>query len=159
MPPAETDHLPDDLRARLAAHDALSRADQAFLICTVDEAGRPHPSMLSPFEVTARDAARLRIGTWAASRTSRHLAGDGRITVMVVDADAAYYVKGRARLLAPALRCAPGVAKFEVRVEQVRADAVDPREGAVRIVGGIRIARAAVEPAEVRALLAELLED
>jgi hypothetical protein len=159
MPPAETDHLPADLQARLSADEALDRADRAFLVCTVDAEGRPHPSMLSAFEVAARDAATLRLGTYASSRTSRHLASDGRITLMVVEPGAVYYVKGRARQLAASLRCAPGVAKFEVRVDHVRADAADPREGAVRVVDGIRIARAAVQPAEARAMLAELLED
>jgi hypothetical protein len=159
MPPVETVALPDDLRARCSPEAALARADRAFLVCTVDGEGRPHPSMLSPFELVARDAATLRLGTYASSRTSRHLRDDGRLTVMLVEPDAVYYVKGRARLMAPALRCAPGIAKFEVRVEQVRADAPDPREGAVRVVDGIRIARAVVQPAEVRAMLAELLED
>jgi hypothetical protein len=159
MPPAETDHLPPDLQARLSADTALARADRAFLICTVDGDGRPHPSMLSAFEVTARDAATLRLGTYASSRTSRHLAEDGRVTLMVVEPGAVYYVKGRARRLAASLACAPGVAKFEVRVEHVRADAADVREGAVGVVDGIRIARAAVQPAEVQAMLAELLED
>lgn len=159
MAPAETDHLPGDLAARLSAARALDGAARAYLVCTVDEAGRPHPSMLSPFEIVARDAASLRIGTYASSRTSRHLRDDGRITLMVVEPGVVYYVKGRARLLAEALRCAPGVAKFAVHVEQVRADAADAREGTVTVVDGIRIARAAVQPAEVRAMLAELLED
>ena len=159
MPPLETDVLPDDLRARWSPDAALARADRAFLVCTVDDEGRPHPSMLSAFEMVARDAATLRLGTYATSRTSRHLRDDGRLTVMLVEPDAVYYVKGRARLIAPALRCAPGIAKFEVRVEHVRADASDSREGAVRVVDGIRIAREAVHAAEVRARLAELLED
>lgn len=115
--------------------------------------------MLSAFEVVARDAHTLRVGTYASSRTSRHLAQDGRLTVMLVEPGVVYYIKGTARLMASSLRCAPGVAKFDVRVDAVRADHADAREGAVRIVDGIRIARAEVQPGQVQAMLAELLED
>lgn len=157
--PSEFETLPDDLRARLSAEGAIARADRAFLVCTVDAEGRPHPSMLSAFEVVARDALTLRVGTYASSRTSRHLESDGRLTLMLVEPGVVYYIKGTARLVSPSLRCAPGVAKFAVTVQSVRADAADSREGAVRIVDGIRIARAAVQPGQVQAMLAELLED
>ena len=56
-----SEELTDDLYRRFDGSDIDSRADQAILICTVDSGGRPHPAMLSYFEVAAIDRHTLRL--------------------------------------------------------------------------------------------------
>lgn len=93
--------------------------------------------MLGAFELVAIDGTCLRLAAYEASRTSGHLTANGLVTLMMVDKDMAYYVKGRAvpsRVPVPA-----GHAIFDVRVEHVTADHVDTgREGDARILCGIQ---------------------
>ena len=94
------DALPDTLTHRLSTDQALERSDRAIVICSVDEHGWPHPAMLSRLEFVALDHRNIRLSLHTRSRTTRNLRANGRLTVIVVDEDAVYYVKGDALALA-----------------------------------------------------------
>ena len=151
------DHLPDALLKWLAADDAIERVGTAIVICSVDEHGWPHPAMVSRLEVVARDGRNVRVATDAGSRTTRNLKANGKLTLVLADADAVHYVKGDVLLLEPAMRSAPNFAKFNLRVDSVLADNPRDYENA-RILSGITIERDRVDPAAARAILKELLQ-
>ena len=150
------DRLPDTLRAWLAA-EAFERVGTAIVICSVDEHGWPHPAMLSRLEVVARDGRNVRLATDVGSRTTRNLKANGKLTLVLVDAEAVHYVKGDVLLLEPSLRSAPNFAKFNLRVDSVLADNPRDYENA-RILSGITVERDGVDPAAAHAILKELLE-
>jgi hypothetical protein len=129
--------LPGALLALLDGRDLASRLGKAILITTVDEAGWAHPALLSYGEVAAVDAARLRLATYANSRTSDNLRRSGRLTLCFVEAGIAYYVKTSAREL-PAAPQPSGLARFEAAVEQVLVDqAREDLEPGARLTRGI----------------------
>lgn len=151
------DHLPDQLLAHLAPTVTIEDVSVAIVICTVDEHGWPHPAMLSRLEVVARDARNVRLATHVASRTTRNLKVNGKLSVVLADADSVHYVKGDVLLLEPSMRVAPHLAKFNLRVDSVLADNPQDYEDA-RIVTGITVERRTVDTVAARAILEELLE-
>lgn len=152
------DHLNTELIARLSTDTAIERSDIAIVICTVDEHGWPHPAMLSTLEVVARDARNIRIATHVASRTTRNLKANGKLSLILADEQAVYYLKGDALLLAPAMRTVPHYAKFNLRVDSVLADVPTEHEDA-RLVSGIRVERSDLDAQMARLILEELLAE
>ena len=150
------DYLPDAVLLRLAADTALEHVETAIVICSVDEHGWPHPAMLSRLEVVALDARNVRLATHMASRTTRNLKANGKLSMILANSQAVHYVKGDVLLLAPAMRSAPHLAKFNLRVDSVLADDPQDYENA-RIVAGITIERREVDTVAARAILDELL--
>lgn len=150
------DHLTDTLVARLAPDTAIDDS-VAIVVCTVDEHGWPHPAMLSRLEVAARDARNVRLATHVASRTTRNLKVNGKLSLVLADATAVHYVKGDVLLVEPSMRVAPHLAKFNLRVDSVLADNPQDYEDA-RIVTGITFERHGIDPAVARAILEELLQ-
>ena len=129
--------LPGALLSLLDGHDLASRMGKAILIATVDEQGFPHPALLSYGEVVALDARRLHLATYADSRTSFNLRRTGRVTLCLIEAGMAYYVKARAEERQAAAGFA-GLARFEAAVTQVLVDqARDDVEPGARITRGI----------------------
>jgi len=117
------DRLDEALFRRLSGDVALP-AHEAILISTTDERGRPHPALLSHGEVLAIAPAVLRIAVSAKSATTRNLADRGALTLCLIDAGGAAYVKARARPLpAEASLEAQGLVAFEAHVEDVLVDA------------------------------------
>ena len=151
------DALPDTLIHRLGADRALERSDRAMVICSVDEHGWPHPAMLSGLELVALDHRNIRLALYTRSRSTRNLRANGRLTVIVADEDAVYYLKGDTLAL-PIHASAPELTRFNLRVDSVLQDAAGSDEHA-RIVTGIRITREAMEPGAARERVAALLED
>jgi hypothetical protein len=149
------DSLPDSLTQRLNPDRAMERADRAVVICSVDEHGWPHPAMLSSLEFVAVDSRNIRLAIHSRSRTARNLQANGRLTAILADEDAVYYVKGDTRLLAPG-RDAPDLARFNLRVDSVLQDAAGEYEHA-RIVAGIRVTRDALDPVVARQRLDALM--
>ena len=134
------DALPDDVRESLRAADSGARVGEAILIATTDEAGRPHPAMLSYGEVRALDARTLRLFIYASSATASNLRVRGAVTLCLVAPGSAVYVKARAREIAPALSH-PALARFEAHIEDVRRDrARADLEGGTEILSGITFA-------------------
>jgi hypothetical protein len=117
------DRLDDALFRRLSGDGDLRR-QEAILIATVDERGRPHPALLSYGEVLAVTPAALRLAIPGEATTARNLAERGALTLCLIGPDGAAYVKAAARPLPaePSL-VAQGLTAFEARVEEVLVDA------------------------------------
>jgi len=129
--------LPAALLSLLDGHDLTTRLGKAILITTVDAQGWAHPALLSYGEVVAVDACTLRLATYGSSRTSSNLRHSGRLTLCLIEAGMAYYVKARA-LEQQASPNLPGLARFEATVEQVLADQTrEDLEPSARITSGI----------------------
>jgi hypothetical protein len=118
------DRLGEALFRRMSGGDPALRATEAILIATSDDRGRPHPALLSYFEVLAVTPAVLRIAVSAKSTTAYNLAARGALALCLIGADGVTYVKAAARALPaePSLE-AEGLAAFEARVEDVLVDA------------------------------------
>lgn len=129
--------LPAMLLSLLDGSDLAARLGKAILITTVDAQGWAHPALLSYGEVVAIDARRLRLATYAGSRTTSNLRRSGRLTLCLIEAGMAYYVKTRALERDPSPNL-PGLARFEATVEQVLSDqAREDLEPGARITAGI----------------------
>lgn len=147
--------LPKELRDLLDAGVDGSNSGLALVIVTLDVEGRPHPAMLSAFEVVAVGPTRLRLATYDTSRTAANLRDRGAVTIVAAAPGAVFYVKGRAT--ASALTLPAGHTGFDVDVVDVSVDEADAtREGHARIVSGIRFAGDDVYLRRARALHAAL---
>jgi hypothetical protein len=135
--------LPESLLSLLDAHDLPSRAGKAILITTIDARGRPHPALLSYGEVVAIDAHRLRLATYRSSGTSDNMRRSGHLTLCLIEAGMAYYLKTRAVEQESPWARFPELARFEATVEQVLVDqAREDLEPEARITNGIEFERA-----------------
>jgi Pyridoxamine 5'-phosphate oxidase len=114
--------LNDDLWLRLRGDDLESRAEKVILIATVDERGRPHPAMLSYFEVVAVDRHNIRMATYRDSSTTENMRRNGKATISLIDERVAYYIKGGVDELEREMVCAPYNSKLNLKVESVLAD-------------------------------------
>ncbi len=134
--------LPSVLLDRLAQPPSALQVT-AVPICTLDRDGFPHPAMLSYGELEAGGPGDVRVSVYAGSRTARHLADDGRATLLFVDEAGAFYVKARSTGPSRPHPERPQLAIFDLRVSAVLEDAPDPsREAATAITSGIRFRRA-----------------
>jgi hypothetical protein len=113
--------------------------DAAIVLATIDSYGWAHPALLSYAEVLALDAARLRLGLHAGSRSTRHLRESGRATLAFADAELCLYVKVEALAL-PAAPDAPDLARFELVVRDVLEDRAEGEEAGARLSSGLTIA-------------------
>ena len=130
--------LDGELFERLAGHGPARHRTLVLPLCTVDPDGWPHVALLSPTEIVAIDPATLRAALYADSRTTAYLRQTGRATLLVFDAGLACYLKLRAEELPQRIAATPWNAVFELRVEQVLADAAGAeREGRATIAGGV----------------------
>jgi hypothetical protein len=155
------DHLPNALFHALSGHDLEAAADRVVVVSTTDEHGFPHPALLSYFEVVATDRRTIRLATYAESRTTRNATRDGKLTLVFVEAEFVYYVKGVVRQLAASMRATPYNTKLDVQVEEVLRDAPDPvREPGAHIASGIRYVnpQRSAELERARLVIAELRE-
>jgi hypothetical protein len=112
--------------------------DTAVVLATIDPYGWAHPALLSYAEVLALDAARLRLGLHAGSRSARHLRESGRGTFVFADAELCLYVKVEALALPDALH-APELARFELIVREVLEDRAEGEEVGARLTSGLGI--------------------
>ena len=155
------DALPDDLFERLNGRDLPTVADQVIVVCSVDDRGFPHPALLSYFEVVAIDHRTIRLAMYSDSRTTRHARREGRLTLLLVDAGVAYYVKGTVQEVGHSMRTTPYNAKLDFLVAEVLADEPHPTlEPGAYISSGITYVnpRRAEELERAQRVLAELLE-
>lgn len=153
--------LDDDLYVRLSGADLEQVADKVIQIVTVDEAGWPHPAILSYFEVVAKDRRNIRLAAYADSTTTANMRRTGKLTLLVIDERVVYYVKGTVEELGRHMACAPENAKLNMRVERVLTDLPDARfEPDACIASGVtyRNPNRRAELVKARRLLAELQE-
>jgi hypothetical protein len=114
--------LPGDLVTRLAGSDVDAHEGKIIPIFTLDDAGWPHPAVLSYYEVRAKDAATVDLALWKESSTAINLKRAGKLTLMISDTGVNYYVKGSVQLLQLEMSGAPPVSRFRMKVEQVLED-------------------------------------
>lgn len=116
------DELNDDLRRRLSGDDLEGCAEKVILIATMDDQSRPHPAMLSYFEVVAADRKNIRMATYRDSKTTGNMRRNGKATISLIDQRVAYYIKGSVAELKREMFCSPHNSKLNLRVEAVLAD-------------------------------------
>jgi hypothetical protein len=149
--------LPDDLLRALSQDDLAARLGRALPLITVDDAGRPHPMLVSYVELLAVTPKAIRLAVGADGSGARHLAERGAATLLVVEPERTVYVKCRA---AGAPLWAPPLARFTLEVEDVLEDSAAAWEGGARITGGIVYAPAlGLDAPEVKATLALLRQE
>jgi len=118
------DRFDERLYRRLSGEDLAAHAGEAILIATTDTQGRPHPALLTYGEIVALSPTVLRLAVRGDSATARNLVDRGALTLCLIDAGGAAYVKARARpLSSEASLEAQGLVAFEAHVEDVLVDA------------------------------------
>jgi hypothetical protein len=150
--------LPADLYQRLSGKNLEAHAETAILICTVDAQGWPHPAVLSYFEVLARDERNVRLALYGNSSSTANVRRNGKLTILVYDERAAYYIKGAVEELAREMHCSPENSKLNLRVEQVLQDEANEEfEPGAYITSGVTYKRRE-RPHFTEELLKELAE-
>ena len=103
-----SDSLPEDALALLRPGNLDEKRNRVVQIITVDEEGWANAGMLSYADVIAKDGGSLNLATWGDGECAADLRRNGRITLLVIDDDMAYYVKGRASEIQVSGGCAHG---------------------------------------------------
>jgi len=85
--------LPDAIYAQFNGACLETPAGDAFSLVTVDEAGRPHTSLLSAGELWAPDASSLRIALWPSARAVAHLTRSHRAALSGVCEDTFFQIQ------------------------------------------------------------------
>jgi pyridoxamine 5'-phosphate oxidase-like protein len=116
------DALPDILLSLLDGRDLPGQMGKAILIATTDARGWPHPALLSYGEVVAVDRRRIRLAAYRESTTSGNLRRDGRLTLCIIQAGIAYYIKMQASAQQDPMAGHAHLSRFEAVVEAVLAD-------------------------------------
>ena len=111
--------------------------------------------MVSSLELIALDARNIRLALHSASRSTRNLRANGRLTIVLADERGVFYLKGDVLMLAPFMAADQELATFNMRVDSVLQDDATAYEGA-RVTTGIDIARGAIDEARARTVLSEL---
>jgi hypothetical protein len=114
--------IPDDFRLKLCAEDLSDLEGRALLLLTLDEAGFPHPAMLSYREMASPDLNRIRFAIWQKTNTSKNIGCDPRASLIAVDKEMSYYLKGRVRILRKDSETFEGCSIYEFIVETVLED-------------------------------------
>lgn len=130
--------LPDRLWALMNGERLEEKLDRVVLLITLDENGWPYAAMLSYLEVVAPDRRNLRLAPWNNSTTTANLRRNGRVTLLIVDENLAYYIQGTATELSREMEGFPGMAKVNVRMESLLEDKAMDYEGSARITTGVR---------------------
>ncbi|HYR84616.1 MAG TPA: pyridoxamine 5'-phosphate oxidase family protein [Terriglobia bacterium] len=126
MPKFVSKELPEGLYARLSGHEVERYLDKVILLYTVDANGWPHPSLLSYFEVAAKDRSNLRLATYMNSNTTENMRRNGKVTLSVFDERVAYSIKGKAEEIRREMQSVPRNSLLNVAVDQVLVDEADP---------------------------------
>lgn len=130
--------LPEKLAPVFDGSIAEPHRGKVFLLITVDAAGYPYVAMMSLLELVAADRQNLRLAPWSNSTTTANMRRNGKITLIAVDTEMAYYIQGTATEMAAELPGYPGMAKMNIRIDGVLEDQALDYEGAARVSTGIR---------------------
>ena len=153
--------LPDRLFALMNGERLEEKLNKVVLLITLDENGWPYAAMLSYLEIIAPDRRNLRLAPWNNSTTTANLRRNGRVTLLIVDENLAYYIQGVATELSREMEGFPGMAKINVRIESLLEDKAMDYEGSARITTGVRFENPQMNAAYVargRRVLAALRE-
>jgi hypothetical protein len=142
--------LPQDLFAALTAGNLASKRNRAVQIVTVGRDGWPSTAMLSYTDVVAKDEKTLHLATWADGECAADLRQTGKLAVLVIDYDMAYYVRGIAEEVTGVgddlmdvnqQGGESSLAFFRIRVEQVLEDRVPT----AKVLSGVTFEAADIE--------------
>jgi len=122
---------------RLCGRYVASHEGKIIPIFTLDEAGWPHPALLSYYEVVAKGRSSIDIALWRNSSTANNLRRVHHITMMITDHGVNYYLKGKAKELQTEMPSVPAVSRFRVTLEQV----VEDQEPNAEITSGLTYKR------------------
>jgi hypothetical protein len=153
--------LPSELLERLGGARLHDVADRVIVVCSVDDHGFPHAAILSYFEVVATDSRTVRIAVYGGSGTARNARRDGHLTLVLIEPEFVYYIKGTVTELTGSMRCTPHNAKLNLSVVDVLVDSPDAGfEPDAYIASGVRYVNPTREQEMDRArqVLAELRE-
>lgn len=141
------DTLPARLVRTLSAEPSPNN-EAVLLLCSVDHQGWPHPAMVGLSELLVLTPPTLRLALYTGTRTLAFLEQRPQATMTHADESGVVSLKARATWPPRPLTEIAGYAAVDLDIEQVLIDAVDPRrEGDVRLLGGLRVARS--EPLRV----------
>ncbi|MGH7771941.1 MAG: pyridoxamine 5'-phosphate oxidase family protein [Candidatus Binatia bacterium] len=155
--------LPEDAFSLLKPGDFSSKRNRVVQIITVNPNGWPDAGMLSHADIVAKDKKTLRLATWGDGECASDLRHNGKLAVLVIDHDMAYYVKGIAEETKESgdklkdINQEGGnspLAFFKVRVEQVFEDRVPT----ARILSGVTFEGSEIEDQTHQQVLKKLLE-
>ncbi|MCH7978054.1 MAG: pyridoxamine 5'-phosphate oxidase family protein [Acidobacteria bacterium] len=130
--------LPDRLFDLLNGENLSPNLNKVIVLVTVDGKGWPYAAILSYLEVLAPDRTNIRLAPWSNSTTTANIRSNGKVTLLVVDENMAYYVQGTGTELSRDMEGFPGMSKVNVRIESVLEDKALDYEGSARITTGIR---------------------
>ena len=131
--------LTEELLQRLSGHDVSGQEGKIIPIFTLDQAGWPHPALLSYYEVVAKNLSTLDIALWKNSSTANNLRRESKVTVMIADKGINYYLKGKVRELETEMSGAPQVSRFRITTEELLED----QEPNAEITSGLTYSRLA----------------
>jgi hypothetical protein len=114
--------LTEALLNRLSGRDIEPHEGKIIPIFTVDEAGWPHPALLSYYEIVAKSARNIDMALWKDSSTANNLRKTGKVTLMISDHGVNYYLKGSVGESQAEMTGAPAVSRFRISLEQVIED-------------------------------------
>lgn len=131
--------LPETLVKRLSGEDVSAHEGKVIPIFTVDDAGWPHPALLSYYEVVAKNSSTIDLALWKNSSTANNLRHLGKVTLMITDKGVNYYLKGSVRQLEAEMAGARQVSRFRITTEQLLED----QEPNAEITSGLTYSRLA----------------
>lgn len=129
--------LTEALLKRLNGDDVSAHEGKIIPIFTLDGSGWPHPALLSYYEVVAKTSSTLDMALWKNSSTANNLRHSGKVTLMITDKGANYYLKGSVKELEAEMAGAPQVSRFRVATEELLED----QEPNAEITSGLTYSR------------------
>ena len=141
--------LPDELFDLMNGGQVDQNLNKVVLLITLDEEGLPYGAILSYLEVIAPDRKSLRLAPWNNSTTTANIRRNGKVTLLVIEEELAYYIQGTAKELAREMEGFPGMSKIHVRIESILKDNALDYEGAARITSGIRFENPDLDAARI----------
>jgi hypothetical protein len=155
--------LPADAFEALKPENWSSKKGLVVQMITVNSKDWPDAGMLSYADVIARDRKTLRLATWADGECANDMRSNGKIALLVIDYDMAYYVKGTASEIRPRATDLTDVnqeggesplAFFQIEVREVYEDRVPT----ARILSGVKFEGSEIEEQAHEKILRQLLE-
>jgi hypothetical protein len=156
--------LPDDALEALTPGNPESKKGRVVQMITVNSKGWPDAGMLSYSDVIARDRKTLRLATWGDGECANDMRSNGKIALLLIDYDMAYYVKGTASEIRGRATDLTDVnqeggesplAFFEIEVKEIYEDRVPT----ARVVSGVSFEGSEIEDAAHQKILRQLLQD
>jgi hypothetical protein len=129
--------LPERAYRALCGDDLSSKLGKVIPVVTIDSGGWPHPAMLSYGEIVAKDPKNIRLAVFHKGATIENMKRTGAVTLLLVDAELAYYVKGKTQVVKPSLESFPWNVALNMEVREVLEDAAGDWEPDAHLTSGM----------------------